>query len=805
MKENEQILKSQKVVGVKPALRDEADNLFVQRKNTRIFFGVPFAHLVYLHKLGENGFLFFKGYNQVKAIDKRNEIEKKFKIKLANAKTENQLKKIKTKRAKKLDKIDRKIREGNLLMRWGEPLAIYNHKKSQQTAEKIKTMMFNNGYFRAKVIADTSGMAHSEFKKSEIELYREFSKKKNHFAEVTYHIIPNKQFQIDSIIRIYKDDNIKKLVFKNKKKLPIKTNKGYSQDKISEERDFISNLAQNNGYYNFSKQYISFQVDSASLGNEKLIIKEIISNPENKNSHQIYTIDSVVYTASSYRTARSQLQPPQYYNNITYIFGKTRYTKKIINWRIAQRKGELYSKENTLKTQRQLSYLNIFKFVEVNYDTTHQQMTANIFSSPIDKFQTSFEAGLSSTVGRPGPFANASLTNRNSFNGLEVTTIDAKAKLEDLGNISEIDSTSTSLYTRIQYGTNLSISFPQFLFPLGRRISKITSSYAPSSILSFGLNFENRIGFFKRTTISSSFKYKWRVKGKLFYTIEPIGINYVRSQNSTEFNSFLDDLQISGSTYGNSFKSAMINSSSLQTDLFFGKYQEGGDGGYARLQAEVGGHYNDVFKRRDDLAYYHYLKFSLDIRRIHELRRKLKLAYRFNVGIARPILKTNSLPYEKYFFAGGSNSIRAWKPRRLGPGSLATFEKNGNTNFTREQPGEILLVSSIELRQKLSKGTELAAFIDAGNTWRSKTSLVSKEKDPHGDDGVFKFNTFLSELAVGGGIGLRFDLSFLILRADFAMKMVDPAQAAEERWVAGDVINKFKENTELNIAIGYPF
>jgi len=203
------------------------------------------------------------------------------------------------------------------------------------------------------------------------------------------------------------------------------------------------------------------------------------------------------------------------------------------------------------------------------------------------------------------------------------------------------------------------------------------------------------------------------------------------------------------------------------------------------------------------------------MRRINVIGKNTVVAYRFNSGMAYAYGKNKSLPYEKFFFAGGSNSVRAWRPRRLGPGSLeppisTNQGKDGLFDYSIEKPADILLEGSLEVRQKLFGFVNGAVFVDAGNVWTFEPRKVVSDDDGNPGSAEFRPESFLKEIAVGTGFGLRFDFTFLILRFDVGIKVWDPARDEGQRFVFDKVkfFGPFGPNREpviYNVGIGYPF
>jgi outer membrane protein insertion porin family len=792
--DDEQLLARYEVKGISSSIKDEAEGLVQQSPNSKPgIFGLtllPFTHLAHAYKLGENGMLFIDGYNEERTIQKKAKIENRFQRRIEKIEKDEKKIRVRNRMIKKLDKKDRKLKEGNQLMRWGENLAVYDSQLTKISIERIEVFLNSKGYFNSKV-------------SSELKVLN----KKRRIVQANYIVKTGARHLIDSIEYNIEDPELDSLISLYRKRTPLK--KGYyDQEILKNERDYLYNVAVNKGYFEFSKQFISFEIDSTQLGDQRLFVRETIRNPAQKNEHKIFTLDSIIFTSNASIT-QSYKRTVEEFKGVTFNFGKNKYSKKILQWRIPLEVGQKYSRDETIETQRQLSYLDNFKFVNINYDTTGNKFIANIFTSPLDKYQTSNEFGFTQTSGAvPGPFFTLNLKNRNTFRALEVVSLDANIKLEGISGISEQDER----YSSRQYGGQLSFSFPQFLFPLTTQLKKAFGSYNPKTRFSLGLSYEQRIDEYIRRTIQSSLTYTWQVRDKLKYTLTPIQASLIRSDNTDAFDEFLNGLREEGNTYANAFESAFVGSSSMQVDLNLGEYSQGKQGGFVRFYGELGGNVNNLFNETafgDSIQIYRYVKGNIDIRKIDRLNRKLNIAYRLNVGVAYAYGANNSLPYEKYFFAGGSNSLRAWKPRRLGPGAFGIISSEGLTrglvDFTREQPGDLIIESSIELRQKLVGFLEGAIFLDAGNVWLIEGSSVDPDLDPEGDDGKFRFNEFMNEMAVGTGIGFRFDLSFLIFRLDLGLKLFDPAQPKGNRFVGDRIFSNFGPSSELNIGIGYSF
>ena len=186
-----------------------------------------------------------------------------------------------------------------------------------------------------------------------------------------------------------------------------------------------------------------------------------------------------------------------------------------------------------------------------------------------------------------------------------------------------------------------------------------------------------------------------------------------------------------------------------------------------------------------------FLKSDVDFRIYVPIRAKSRLVYRIAGGVGVPLKNLSVLPYEQGFFSGGPNSVRAWRARTLGPGGYDPTD----SPLRFDKIGDILLEGNVEYRFHIIKTFNGALFVDMGNVWR----LRPDESKPEGE---FKLATFADQIAIGAGVGLRWDMNFFVLRLDFAVPIKDPKLPAGQRWTFD---KKPIEYGIFNFGIGYPF
>jgi outer membrane protein assembly factor BamA len=505
----------------------------------------------------------------------------------------------------------------------------------------------------------------------------------------------------------------------------------------------------------------------------------------------------------------------------------------ILARQITLRPGQLYNLNRTQRTTRQLAGLDMYRFNNVSFskvpdakelagDTlarpaTDHYLDALVTASASPRFAETTEFGGTYVAEKVGPFANLRLKWRNPFHGAEVLELSGRIGFEGqysrLGITDGSSMQQNSVYT-VQYGVTAALLIPKFLVPFG--LGNFLNSYQPRTRFSVSQTYTST-PFYTRTNAEFTFDYLWQTSPFHQYVFTPIDAALVKTPRiDPAYRDLLESYRQQGSPLYQSFRSIYEPSFSFTSIYNSNDINQTHSARYLRVFAEVGGLTRNLYRTktwfRGDRApenqteAYDFAKIAVDYRRYYKLSPLTYLAWRLNGGVAHaltptptasdPSVSTYTIPYDKYFFVGGSNSVRAWQPRRLGTGAYATRFGTGERDYVTEQPGELLLEGSVEYRFPVYSFIKGALFTDFGNVWTLQT-------DPARPGAEFNFNTFARQFAVGSGIGIRFDFTFLILRFDIATKVYDPT--APERWTIRNALTQTRNQTALNIGIGYPF
>ncbi len=785
LQENEKLLYHQNIEAPKSLPREELKNLFVQKKNSRLG-PLPISFSVGIYTIGK------KRFKKEKFIEEKAKEEDRFNAKIAATKDQKRIANLQYRKQNVIDALNKKIDNGNLFMQWGEPLAVFDTAAMLLSKNKIETYLFNKGYFQVRVKASFVSL------------------KKKRIA-VTYHVQPGSSFTYDSIFNNIPDEKVLNLLVKHHTLSLLKKGDAYDQGKLGKERDRIDQLLKDNGYFDFSKQYIDFSMDTSAVKHKIKLQLEIL-NPSKRGYHKQFRIDSIIFTPDVAAIGKeNQKRISSSYHNITFNSYDDLYSKKILAQRVFITKDSLYSRTKTYNTQRQLANLDNFKFVNLNYDTTGGRFVANLFTSPLDRYAWGNEAGMTVTQGFPGPYVSSNFKKRNVFGGLEILEINGRFGFEGVAAVTSVGG----FYKSTEASLNASVTFPQFLFPFRSNTAFRYAQNNPKTKILAGYTYTDRPEY-QRSITTVSATYTWDLKRRLQFSFSPATLNVINSTVSNAFEATLLHLDSLGNKLINAFKPSYVSSMifTLTWNNNYGLAQKNST--FIRTSFESGGTllnlYSPKFITDQGLEPYQYLRFSFDFRKNEVITNTSSFAYRFNTGVGYAYSPNKVLPYEKNFFTGGSNSVRAWRPRRLGLGSdsppvSTNIPSNGYFDYSFEKPGQLLIEGSLEWRQKLVGFLNYALFVDVGNVWALRTSSNTNQTNTNQS---FAFNKFYKEFGVGTGFGLRFDFSFLILRFDVGIKAWDPARPEGSRFVLWNArfIKPYaidREPVIYNIGIGYPF
>lgn len=772
----------------------ELDALIPQKPNRRLL-GFPIFPYVGLYRFGE---LFYnREEKQRKVIEVTQNYQKESQ---EHADSPRKLERINTRYAKKLEKAQIRATQGNFWMRvLGEAPVYYNQADVVLNAEKMQKYLYNNGFFDAKVTFDPDTI----FKR----------------IRVNYLVTENRATMIRNIHYQIGNELADSLIRADSKNAALLPRKRYDGDAFEEERIRIETLLRNEGYMGFSRQNISYIVNDTITNRptdslfKSVDVKVRVDMPAPANKR--YSVNSVNFEVLPPSGVPDSIfrKDTSMFEGIKYVFSDKKFSRKVLDTKMQVRPQTWYSQKRERDTQQQLSLTDQFRFVNYNYtlDSTGRGINSYFKAIPLDKYQISTDLGLNviQLQGTPGPFANLSYKIRNVFNGMENFETNIRGGIELVPNFVG----NREIYKSEEIGVTASLTFPRLLTPQNL-FKKQTVNSNPRTQLSLGYNYVNRPEY-TRTNIKISTNYSWQPTRTTLVNISLIDLNILNTKNlNPKFDTLLIELAKQGNNLIYSFKPSFVSDINANfvynTNSLIGPQKKAH---YFRFAIESGGTSLNFLPRQqevirqvfgDSLQFYKYIRWNADYRRYWPVGRKSALVARVNSGAIYSYGDNQVPPYEKYFFAGGSNSVRAWLPRRLGPGSAKPVTYN---NLSIESPGEFLLEGNLEWRGFLAKffgDINYALFIDAGNVWRLGSNATS-------DDQKFKADKLLREIAVGTGFGIRYDLSFFILRFDFGVKVYDPSQDSGERFVLDDL--KFKRlfrrteanSLNINLGVGYPF
>lgn len=685
----------------------------------------------------------------------------------------------------------------------GKDPVYYDKQLTENSSVQISRYLNDIGYFKSEVSTEV--------------------KEKNKKTKISYKIKPATPYHINNINYNISDTLIRSYVENIKNTLPVKTGDIYNAFTFKKERNIITEHLNNNGYYYFTKDYIFIEVDT-NFSNYKADITIRIDNVFDPNTekyipHKQYKINNIyIYPNSSSQIITSKidtvkLDTVQYslslrkqfdtdtLNFVYYNNPKIRF--KTFDNIIKIHSGDFYSLKNVTQTYKALNNLKIYNLHNIYFNTVDSKndsinlLDCNITLQKSKLNYYSIEIEGTNSSGDLGILGSFTYRNKNIFRGSETFNINIKAGTQAQSVLD--DKNNNGIFNTSELGIEANLHFPRFLSPI--KFKNFALEYQPKTTISIGYNMQIR-SIYSRYITTATFGYNWMNNKYVQHILIPINLNSVKINPSPSFKKLLDqetnqriknqytDHLIFGLDYSYIFNNQNVKTLS---DFFYFKvnFQSSGNllsafNNTSLMTKDDNNNYHKIF----GIRYAQYIKCSFDARYYHYIKDKNQLATRILIGLGFPYGNSYEMPFEKSFYAGGTNGMRGWQFRELGPGG---FSNDDNLNI--ERIGNIQLEINAEYRFLIYNSIKGAIFSDLGNIWNSK-------KNETFTNGEFKFDTFYKQLALDAGFGIRFDLKFFLFRLDIAAPLRDPEYPEDERWRFNEL--QFTDLI-LNFGIGYPF
>lgn len=650
-------------------------------------------------------------------------------------------------------------------------------------------------------------------------------------ASVTYITQTPPPYFFGQITYDIRDDSLSYFLKRFKSMPLIQQGQQYDAYKLRDERERLTREFKETGYYNFSREYISYEIDTATTSSQMANVKLIVAGVSNSNlsdsvsnvTHQRYFINKV-YIHSNYGdlTAgsqaegdtvaffrKSQLAPgvPSFYQ----IYRKRLRMRPVaLSRSVFVNPGKPFSQQNINLTYNRLQSMEISRLVSislnppVNYSAIKTpgiellDYDIRVVRNPVNIY--TIEAEGTNAGGYVGLGSSFSYRNRNIFKGGETLRFKVRGAFEVEPAYAINPKSDNRLFNSFEAGFESGIDFPSLIMPF--TVKRLEKNALAKTTISFGLNYQERT-LYKRYVTYLSFGYEWKSTPEIKHTFAPVELSSISITRDSSLNSYLAGMV--DPRLLNQYTDHLILA--LKYSFIFNNQDittVGNNFFFFRMNVEPAGNllnlYSNTIESPKDstgkyrlfgLAFAQYFRTDFDFRYYRLISRAHKIVYRFAFGIGVPYGNSTVLPFEKGFFAGGANGLRGWPLRSVGPGEYRSL---GGLNF--ERVGDIWLELNTEYRFPIYSFLEGALYADAGNIW-----LLNENEDFPG--GKFTTSRLLKSMALDAGLGIRFDFNFFIFRIDGGFPLYDPGKPENRRWAGASKVQL--RDINWNFGIGYPF
>ncbi len=658
-------------------------------------------------------------------------------------------------------------------------------------------------------------------------------------AVVQYRTQQGKPYIINDLKYNFRDTLLRPIIAPDTTNSLIQRGDIFSVALLDDERTRIATYLRNRGYFDFTVRNIEYRADTLA-GNYtvdlEMIIKQQIDGYDERGnakfkSNTQYRIGSIdVY--SNYDPSLMIYDSVGYYTidtmrydgiNIVYSGGERPNVRpKVLRQMVPLKSGDLYELRSVEQTYQNLMSLGYFKSARISFRPNSLEsmdldsmlsrrlvdlsprdslsngspvgyLSSHILCTPALKQSYEIELEGSTTSSFYGLYATLGYQNRNIFRGAESWNIDFTIGYEHMKARDVVKTKATEI------GLSTGFTFPRFIFPFAT--GRFQNTVQPKTSVEVAVNLQDR-PYYERTLSSASLDYSWRNKGYSSFVIRPIDINIIDMIYIDE--DYFDELE--NEYLRNSYETQLV--AGLSVGYSYNSQRKNANGNYTllRVNAETAGNFVGAMQRLFDatpnsdgkyeifgIQFAQYVRSDINVSRLLSIGRRSSIVGRLYAGAGWAYDNSTSIPFDRLFYSGGSNSMRGWTPRTLGPGSSDEQEDD----LYPSQLGDMKLEANIEYRFPIWSKLYGATFFDAGNIWYIKDSEGVYDKSA-----IFNHRDFYKQLGFNTGVGLRFDIQFAVIRLDWGVQLHNPNKAEGERWV----IKNFNfDNTSLNFGVGYPF
>jgi hypothetical protein len=676
----------------------------------------------------------------------------------------------------------------------GEEPVIYDSLLTEKSVKQISQFLKNKGFYESEI------------------RYTDRGKK----VRLNYQIRLNKPIRLGEIYWQIQDSLLREIVLSDALNSSLlKTGGIFDADLLEAERQRIVKMLRNSGYYGFIKESVDYLVDTTIAPYVANIYIRFNqpgdNNPGSINirKHRIHNLlvvlDQPGIVADSIRNS-TVTEMGDY--DTTYLFNgeEPSLKRETIFSRITFRPGEIYSMQKVEDTYRQLSALQQFRYINIQFiRSSHQSIDSlpgldaviQLSSQDAQSYQIEFEG--TNSENHWGLGGNLLYRHKNVYRGAEIFDIRMSGALEFQRNVILLEESDRFLNGYWEFGLESKLLIPDFWLPFHIRLERFQKRYYPKT--NFSVNFNNqRRPSYTRKLLNGAYGYRWSGNTGSTHLLNPVELNIIMlSDTTSEFSQYFDTLYLR-----HSYESQFIQAASYSFQYSSQDLKRRKDFHYFRWNAEMAGNMlkltsDLVGRQKNDAGYYEifsipfaqFVKSDFEYRYYHYHGVRSLIVYRAYFGIGIPYGNAEVLPFVKKYYSGGPNSIRAWTVRSLGPGSFVD-----DSSFP-DLASDMKLEMNVEYRFDIFWKLKGAVFLDAGNIW-----AINRYDERKG--ALFKPDQFVREIAIGTGMGARFDFDFILFRIDLGIKLRDPERVPDKRWV----LSNWHNGDPLfawNIGIGYPF